>query len=98
VQTDKSGSHVKIKTTTINEPTGCDVTLDVHNAVILNSLHIVDDYPHLASVARQITNATRLDGRACRHIYMTALHTVKWNDVSPPEQQFMAALGVLAKK
>ena len=74
------------------------MTVNVHNAVILNSLHIVDDYPNLASVARQITNATRLDGRACRHIYMTALHTFNWNDVPPHEQELMAALGVVAKK
>lgn len=74
------------------------MTVDVNNTVVLNSLHIVDDYPHLASVARQITKATRLDGRACRHIYMTALHTFNWNDVSPREQELMAVLGVVAKK
>ena len=74
------------------------MTVDVDNTVVLNSLYIVDDYTHLASVARQITKATRLDGRACRHIYMTALHTFNWNDVSPREQELMTALGVVAKK
>lgn len=62
--------------------------------VVLNSLHTLDDYPLLASIACQITKATKLDGRACRHIYMTAApHNVTWNEVSPREQQFMIVLG-----
>lgn len=77
---------------------GYDVTSDIDTSVILNSLHALDDYPYLASLARQITSATRLDGRACRHVYLTALQSFKWNDVSPREQELMAALGLVEKK
>ena len=35
---------------------------DTDIAVVLNSLHTLDDYPLLASIACQITKATKLDG------------------------------------
>lgn len=67
---------------------------DTDIAVVLNSLHTLDDYPLLASIACRITKATKLDGRACRHIYITASpHNVTWTEVSPREQQFMIVLG-----
>ena len=64
----------------------------------LDSLHTLSDYPLLASIATQVKKATKLDGRACRHLYMTAaLHNVLWNKASPQEQEFMIVLGVVAK-
>ncbi len=69
-----------------------------HTANALDSLHILSDYPLLASIATQVTKATKLDGRACRHLYMTAaLHNVLWDEASPREQELMTVLGVVAK-
>lgn len=66
-----------------------------HNASVLHSLHVLDEYPLLLSIATPITRATKLDGRACRHLYMTALHNkVHWNELLPREQQLMTALGL----
>ncbi len=71
-----------------------ELHLGPHNASALHSLHVLDDYPLLLSIATHITKATKLDGRACRHLYMTALHKVHWNEVLPREQQLMTALGL----
>ncbi len=65
-----------------------------HNASALHSLHVLDEYPLLLSIATPITKATKLDGRACLHLYMTALHKVRWNEVLQREQQLMTALGL----
>lgn len=84
------------KTNNNTDLKGCNLTsdTDTDTAVVLNSLHTLDDYPLLASIASQIAKATKLNGRACRHIYMTAApQNVTWNEVSPRELQFMIVLG-----
>lgn len=71
-----------------------ELHLGPHNDSALHSLHVLDSYPVFQSIATPITNATKLDGRAYRHLYVTALHKVHWNEVLPREQQLMTALGL----
>lgn len=52
------------------------------------------DYPVLAALAKERTTATKLDGRACRHIYVEAMSRINWAQVSEQEKVFMQALGI----
>lgn len=64
---------------------------------LLNSLHRLADYPVLAALAREGTEAIKLDGRACRYIYEAALHRIDWQAVSASEKAFMRSLGIEVK-
>lgn len=83
------------KTITITDVVSSDVTLGTHDPVVLRSMHALDDYPVLAAIACRVTNATKLDGRACRHLYLTSSSPIQSVDVSASEQKLMAALGVV---
>lgn len=62
---------------------------------IIHALYRLTDYPMLNSLASGRTTATRLDGRACRAIYETALpHIIDWEAVSASERVFMRSLGI----
>jgi hypothetical protein len=60
----------------------------------LDDLHELSDYPVLAELARSRTNAHRLDGRACKHVYESDLPSIDWEAVSPKEKWFMRSLGI----
>lgn len=60
----------------------------------LHALYTLADYPVLADLACQRTQATRLDGRACRSIYEAALPGIEWQAVSASERAFMLSLGI----
>jgi hypothetical protein len=59
-----------------------------------HALFQLADYPFLAKLASKTTTATRLDGRACRYLYITELATSGPAIVSASEQALMLTLGV----
>ena len=61
---------------------------------VMQALHQLADYPVLSALARQCTQATQLDGRACRFIYQAARSTLARHEMSEKEQAFMRQLGV----
>ena len=61
---------------------------------VLHVLHRIADYPVLEALARGRTQANKLDGRACRYIYESALPHNDWRAVTAHEQDFMRALGI----
>lgn len=64
------------------------------NDPVFHALHLLNEYPVLATLAHGRTEATRLDGRACRYIYEIARHCIDWQVVSARELEFMERLGV----
>lgn len=61
---------------------------------VLHSLYRLADYPVLAELAARHTQATRLDGRACQHLYAQVLDTMEASRFSAQELAFMRMLGV----
>lgn len=55
------------------------------------------DYPILASLAKNRTEATKLDGRTRRYIYEAALPRINWQAASVIERAFMRSLGIEVK-
>jgi len=76
-------------------PTGLDPEPD--HTDNMHALHLVAVYPVLAALARERTEATRLDGRTCRFIYEAALHRIDWQAVRARERDFMRSLGIEVK-
>jgi len=60
----------------------------------MQSLYRLSDFPVLAGIARESTGATRLDGRACKALYLDALPLIDLATVSENELDFMRRLGV----
>lgn len=69
----------------------------VTDAAMMQALYPLADYPVLAALAAERTQASRLDGRACRAIYDAALPGV-WQNVSDHEREFMRQIGVAGMK
>lgn len=64
---------------------------------MMHAFYTLHDYPVLAALAAERTQASRLDGRACRAIYDAALPGV-WQNVSDHEREFMRQIGVAGMK
>ena len=94
-QSAQSNGGAMNKTITDTDLVSSDATLGTHDPVVLRSKHALDDYPVLAAIAYRVTKAIKLDGRACRHLYLTSSSQIQSVDVSASEQKFMAALGVV---
>ena len=62
--------------------------------IVMDALHRLADYPMLHVLARERTQAIRLDGRACRYIYEAAVTVIDWDVVSARELAFMRLLGI----
>ncbi|MCL2658814.1 MAG: hypothetical protein FWD62_15670 [Betaproteobacteria bacterium] len=62
--------------------------------VIMHSLYRLAEYPVLAALAHKVTEATKLDGRACQYLYEAALPGIDWPSVSARELAFMRSLGI----
>lgn len=60
---------------------------------VMHALYPLDDYPVLASFAQGRTEATKLDGRACRYLYTEAAATMDVSFIPPHELAFMRSLG-----
>lgn len=69
-------------------------TGDAASTAVLQALHRLVDYPLLASLAKARTTASRLDGRACLHLYTEGLKGGWPEGVSAVERAFMESLGV----
>lgn len=63
---------------------------------VLQTLHRLADYPVLSAFAASRTQATQLDGRACRYLYEAAGATLAQHEVPENERAFMQQLGVSA--
>lgn len=61
------------------------------------NLYRLADYPMLSALAGEPTLATRLDGRACRYLYSTALETIDLPILSAHEIALMRVLGIDVK-
>ncbi|MCK2127264.1 hypothetical protein [Thauera chlorobenzoica] len=61
----------------------------------LHALYTLVDYPVLAALAAERTQATRLDGRACRAIYENARQRIDWQAMPTHERDFAQRLGVV---
>lgn len=64
---------------------------------VLQTLHQLAEYPMLAALAASRTQATRLDGRACRYLYEAAGSVLAQYEVSENERAFMQQLGVVVQ-
>lgn len=69
----------------------------MNDPALMHALHRLADYQVLAALAREGTEATKLDGRACRYIYEAELPRIDWQAVSASEQAFMRSLGIAVK-
>lgn len=67
-----------------------------NDPAVMNALYPLADYPVLASLAQGRTEATKLDGRACLHLYQDGLGDIDWLTVSVAEKDFMRALGLFS--
>lgn len=64
---------------------------------VWHALHRLADYPVLAELARSSgTAATKLDGRACLHLYKDGSGDIDWLTVSAAERNFMRRLGLFS--
>ena len=61
---------------------------------VMQALHRLADYPVLSALAASRTQATQLDGRACRYLYQEAGSGLARYVVSESERAFMLQLGV----
>ena len=64
---------------------------------VLHSLYRLADYPVLAALSRDRSQATRLDGRACRYIYEAERQQIDWRAVSAHELDFVRSLGIVVQ-
>ena len=62
---------------------------------VLHALYRLADYPVLAALSHDRSQARRLDGRACRYIYEAASPQIDWQAVSANELKFMRSLGIV---
>lgn len=62
---------------------------------VLRAFHRLADYPALSVLAATRTQATKLDGRACRYLYEAAGSALAQYEVSENERAFMQQLGVV---
>ena len=62
---------------------------------VMRAFHRLANYPALSVLAATRTQATKLDGRACRYLYKTAGSALPQHEVSENEQAFMQQLGVV---
>jgi hypothetical protein len=60
----------------------------------LHAVYALADYPVLAALAAERTQATSLDGRACRAMYEDARSRIDWQAMPPNEREFAQRLGV----
>jgi hypothetical protein len=61
---------------------------------ILHAVYTLADYPVLAALAAERTQATLLDGRACRAIYEDACSRIDWQAMPQSEREFARRFGV----
>lgn len=65
---------------------------------VMLALHRLEDYPVLSALAASRTQATSLDGRACRYLYQVAGSALALHKVSENERVFMQQLGLVVPR
>lgn len=65
-----------------------------NHPAILHAVYKLAEYPVLAALAAERTQAVRLDGRACRALYEDARQRIDWQAMSCEEREFARRLGV----
>lgn len=66
------------------------------NTAVMHALYPLAEFPVLAALASPHTTATKLDGRACLHLYKSALGDIDWLTLSSSEREFMRLLGLFS--
>ncbi len=66
------------------------------DTAVMHALYSLAEFPVLASLASAHTTATKLDGRACLHLYKSALGDIDWLTLSSSEREFMRLLGLFS--
>lgn len=64
------------------------------DTAVMHALYPLAEFPVLAALASARTTATKLDGRACLHLYVSALGDIDWLALSSREREFMRSLGL----
>lgn len=64
---------------------------------VFHALYRLADYPVLAALSSDRSQAMRLDGRACRHLYESERQQIDWRTVSAQELDFMRSLGIVVE-
>lgn len=70
------------------------MTSATNDPAVLHAPYRLADFPVLASLAQGSTEATKLDGRACYHLYTEAAVTLDAAHLPAHELAFMRKLGV----
>lgn len=73
----------------------CVATVTKGSNSIDSALITLSDYPVLNELARVLTTATKLDGRACRHIYEHALMRITADMLTAQERRLIVAWGLM---
>ncbi len=63
---------------------------------VWHGMYVLADFPVLAALAHERTEAVKLDGRACFSIYMDAFERIDRQALSAHELAFMESLEVPA--
>ncbi len=66
------------------------------DTAVMHTLYSLAEFPVLAALASARTTATKLDGRACLHLYKSALGDIDWLTLSSSEREFMRLLGLFS--
>lgn len=69
------------------------MTVPATDPDVWHALHRLTDYPVLAALAREGTEATKLDGRTCHYLYTEAAATMDVSLIPAQELAFMRTLG-----
>lgn len=64
------------------------------DTAVMHALYPLAEFPVLAALASPHTVATKLDGRACLHLYVNALGDIDWLALTSREREFMRTLGL----
>lgn len=66
------------------------------DTAVMHALYPLAEFPVLAALASGHTAATKLDGRACLHLYVSALGDIDWLALTSREREFMRMLGLFS--
>lgn len=66
------------------------------DTAVMHALYSLAEFPVLAALASAHTTATKLDGRACLHLYVSALGDIDWLALTSREREFMRLLGLFS--
>jgi hypothetical protein len=68
-----------------------------NDPAVFGALYLLLDYPVLHTLSREHTSSTKLDGRACHHLYKEHWSKIDWQKVSAQELGLMTLLDLEVK-